>query len=235
MLDDGQSVADSIQKILDKDNGFFMSISNLLKFMNKDMRTFFGIKRSDNAKTVSRKLEEKISDRFIFREKLRGKNRICCILTPCDPAEIVLALLNDGNPPSPKQLAQKIPFTQKELCSILNELAGEGKIKTLFTENLEPKIYAADSRLTDTSGYTIQNFRKAYDDLHRTREFVRICDLRRQLQWPRETFDEMIRHLRDNEIIQIYLADDSSMTEDERQDCFVDENYYRMGSMTWND
>ncbi len=77
-------------------------------------------------------------------------------------------------------------------------------------------------------------FREAFYALDKGRIFVRICDLRRELNWPREVFDEMLRKLRDEEIIQLHVGDDSLMTTDEINDCFVDENNYRMGTVTYN-
>ena len=81
--------------------------------------------------------------------------------------------------------------------------------------------------------YTQAKFRKAYEELHIFREFVRICDLRRKLDWPREAFDGMIRTLRDNRIIRVIPANEADMTKDEIQDCFVDESNTIMGLITW--
>ena len=77
-------------------------------------------------------------------------------------------------------------------------------------------------------------FREAFYALDKGRIFVRICDLRRELNWPREVFDEMLRKLRDEEVIQLHEGDASTMTPDENNDCFIDENNIRMGTVTWN-
>lgn len=82
---------------------------------------------------------------------------------------------------------------------------------------------------------TLENFRSVYDELHQFREFPRICDLRKKLDWSREAFDGMIRTLRDNRTIQIFRADESMMTQDEIRDCFVDENRIIQGIMIWNE
>ena len=63
--------------------------------------------------------------------------------------------------------------------------------------------------------------------------FVRICDLRRRLGWPREVFDDMLRRLSDKSVVQLHAGDVTLMTPDEVQDSFVDENGFRMGTMTW--
>ena len=81
---------------------------------------------------------------------------------------------------------------------------------------------------------TVANMKGAYDELHKFREFVRICDLRRELNWSREDFNDMMRKLRDNRTIQLFRADESMMTRDEIQDCFIDDRNFIMGILTWN-
>ena len=44
----------------------------------------------------------------------------------------------------------------------------------------------------------------------------------------------MLKDLRDREIIQLHTGDASLMTPDEVADCFVDENNFRKGSVTWH-
>ena len=81
----------------------------------------------------------------------------------------------------------------------------------------------------------VSDFRALFNELDKGRIFVRICDLRRKAELSREVFDEMLRKLRDAEVIQIHEGDNSTMTADERADCFVDENGVHMGTVTWND
>ena len=77
---------------------------------------------------------------------------------------------------------------------------------------------------------TAQAFKATYDELHKFREFPRVPDLRRKLDWPREVFDDMVRNLRDSGTVQLEHADESIMTQDEILDCFVSEkNRIRMG------
>ena len=81
---------------------------------------------------------------------------------------------------------------------------------------------------------TVGEFHKTFDLLDKGRIFVRICDLRRNLDWPRDVFDKMLRDLRDNDVIQLHTGDASLMTPDEVADCFIDENNFRKGSITWH-
>ena len=51
--------------------------------------------------------------------------------------------------------------------------------------------------------------------------------------WPREVFDDMLRRLRDDEVVQLHAGDVTLMTPDQVEDGFLDENGFRMGTMTW--
>ena len=104
----------------------------------------------------------------------------------------------------------------------------------LFGIWLDHPIHGKPAQTFKPEEYTQAKFRKAYEELHIFREFVRICDLRRKLGWPREAFDGMIRTLRDNRIIRVIRADESMLTQEEIRDCFVDENKTLMGLITWN-
>ena len=63
--------------------------------------------------------------------------------------------------------------------------------------------------------------------------FVRIYAMRRRLGWAREVFDDMLRRLRDEEVVQLHAGDVTLMTPEQVEDGFVDENGFRMGTMTW--
>ena len=81
---------------------------------------------------------------------------------------------------------------------------------------------------------TQENFKAAYDEIHKFWDFPRVPDLRAKLNWPRDVFDDMVRKLRNDMTIQLGQADQSLMTRDEIMDCFVDENNTKMGLLTWN-
>ena len=114
-------------------------------------------------------------------------------------------------------MIQSLPFTKSEFVAIINGLAEEGRVIIKLTDDMKPKIYRAPNvrksdnahDVNDSGEYTQERFKAAFDELDRGRIFVRICDLRRRLGWPREVFDGMIRDLRDKEIIQLHTGDAS--------------------------
>ncbi|MBR0317519.1 MAG: hypothetical protein IJQ99_11710, partial [Synergistaceae bacterium] len=86
---------------------------------------------------------------------------------------------------------------------------------------------------TDNQVATLKNFKQTFDKLDRGRIFVRIPDMRKELNWPREVFDNMLIKLRDEGVIALHVGDTSLMTPDEVENSFVDENGFRLGTVTW--
>ena len=232
-----KSIADSIQAILEKNKGF-VSAKKLPGLMNVATKSELGIRINESGKIIQLKIERAAEGRFIFR----NKGSSVYILIPCEPSELVLGLLSEKKA-FDKRAMRSLPFTKAEFYAVINELVDEGKVITRYDDKGRPKIYkaskvmkaAADSLSANDSGeYTPERFKAAFDELDRGRIFVRICDIRRKLGWPRDVFDGMIRDLRNRRVIQLHTGDASLMTEDEVSDCYVDENNFRMGSVTWN-
>ena len=132
---------------------------------------------------------------------------------------------------------------QVELGELLSFLVGrqnemtEGELEiarkvVALAGSLQEAMEGAPERWTET--VTQEAFESAFFALEEGRcGFVRICDLRRRLGWSREAFDSMLCRLRDEEVVQLHAGDVTLMTPDEVQDGFVDENGFRMGTMTW--
>ena len=243
-----KSIPDVIQEILDKNRGF-AAISQLPKMMPAEFRQKLGIKSNEAVKILIKKLEPVLEDRFIFRKK----GNTLYVLTPCDPAELVMAELSEDKPAKVSDIAKNLKFLKNsDIAAILTELINSGRVRVELDEkfavkkvfSVVKKIFSVRKSAPEVvpdrkkpevpEEYTLEKFKAAFDELDRGKVFVKIAELRRRLDWPREVFDRMLRSLRDNNTAQIYAADESTMTPDEIADCFIDENNYRMGTMTWN-
>ena len=134
---------------------------------------------------------------------------------------------------------------QVELRDLLSFLAGrqnemtEGELEiaqkvVALAGSLQEAMEGAHEHRTETETVTREAFESAFFALEgQGCGFVRICALRRRLGWAREAFDSMLCRLRDEEVVQLHAGDVTLMTPDEVQDGFVDENGFRMGTMTW--
>ena len=228
-----KNIADSIQRILEKNKGF-MTVKGLVAKMKPDEKRAIGIRKSDSGKIIQRRIEKFADGRFIFR----SRGRSIYILVPFEPSEFVLDILSEKKAFDIRAV-NALPFTKSEFLEIVNGLVDEGRVIIRLSEKFTPKIYRASEtvralRSVNDGEYTQEKFKAAFDELDRGKIFVRICDLRRRLGWPREVFDEMLRDLRNRRVIQLHTGDASLMTEDEVADCYTDENNFRMGSVTWH-
>ena len=228
-----KNLTDLVDEILEKNPKPYMTVVTLVKILEKRKNEFDSLidVRRDN-------IERLVGDSFTFLKK-RSKY----IVRPCEPSELVFNEIARIQGRSPKQIARDMPVTKKDFSRILAVLLDEGRIKIKINEDLEPRIYLntpvnqivkTESKVIPNNQFTLEQFKNAFDKLDRGRIFVRICDLRRELQWPREVFDEMLIRLRDDGIIALRVGDASLMTSDEIADCFIDENNFRMGTVTWN-
>ena len=76
-------------------------------------------------------------------------------------------------------------------------------------------------------------FQTAFENLDRGRIFVRICNMRRELGWSEDRFDNLLRKLRSEGVIQLHAGDVSTMTEEDVNLSYTDENNFFYATMTW--
>ncbi len=236
------NAADIIQEIIDKQKRPFMTVKSLTMSLGAKLRRVLGIEQCKSNTEIRHVLEPQIGDRFIFHKK----GQVLYILVPCDPVDLVKAELSHDHPKGAAGIARVLPFSKADVSEILNHLLDTGEAKLILNELLDTRIiatghYDSDSDSKSNSGISTGRYRcnqeefiEAVKELDRGNYFVKIPELRKRLGWPRENFDDMLRFLRDREIIQMHVADDTIMTPDEVSNCFIDENNYRMGTVTLN-
>ena len=231
-----KSIADSIQSILKEHKGF-MKVKDIPASMSFDMKRKLGFmnKKNVSAAAIRKAIELKTEDRFIFTKK----GSVMYIVIPCDPSELLINALSPDEAVSPKVIVKDLPFSTSDFLNIVNELSESGRIKIVLNEKFEARIMLSvrsknESGSMKSSGeYTREKFKEAFDELERGKIFVNIPELRKKLAWPHDVFDEMLRELRDEEVIHLHVTD---LTIFEPEEFFYDElDNSRMGMVTWND
>ncbi|MDR1048805.1 MAG: hypothetical protein LBL51_03535 [Synergistaceae bacterium] len=147
--------------------------------------------------------------------------------------------------------ANNLPFRKDEYLALLNRLIERGEVRVRLNRDYRPVLFAGEQDRTRSAqddfargetdpggsgregGVSLPAFRSAFTELERGDIYVDLFALRRRLGWPRDAFDAMLRSLRDAGTIQLHAGDATTMTPDEIADGFVDENGFRMGSVTW--
>ena len=119
--------------------------------------------------------------------------------------------------------------------AIAKELYGADYVRELLV-----KVLCGPKGLIESEGeekkaaakpVNVEEFKKAFEELERGNEFVNIPELRKKLAWDKEEFDEMLRGLRDEEVIRLHVTD---LTIFEPEEFFYDElDNSRMGMVTW--
>ena len=229
-----KSAYDLVMEILNKHGRPFITLKRFAFLASAETKRKLNIYHVHNAKDIKEILEMQLGDKFIFTQK----GAAIYLVVPCEPEELILSELSADRYKSPLEIARSMPFTKKDCKAILNELVNEGRVRVVLNELLEPRLILLEKEKEKKqiqkliSEHTQEKFIEAFKSLDNGRIFVKICDIRKKLNWPREDFDNMLKDLRDKKIIQLHIGDVSLMTPDEVQDCFIDENNFRMGTVT---
>ena len=244
MQEYANEIISEVQRILEQRKGFIL-FSQVASSLSKGLRDKLYIKSNTPTRIIRQKLMPTLEENF----HIHKKGNYIYVMLPREPEDFVFERLSEDKPIALGELARSLkPFKKPEVVALMTEMVNAGKVRIKIEDScmvsffawgaghqaLRENRQAPKAQTFRPEDYTQAKFRKAYEELQMLRELVRICDLRRKLDWPREAFDGMIRTLRDNRIIQIDRADESMMTQDELLDCFVDENRIIQGYITWN-
>ena len=239
------SVAEELLEVLRRSGRDFMTLSAMREAMTPQLRKRLGLtgKRLTNPsviKILTPHLEDKLA--------ICSKGNVAYLFRGTNLAEVVLCFIRGKAGKSGPQLGNGMPFIKRdELIRILNNLLESGQVTLKLAAEFAPRFFASGTMrpvtkdtagtacetLADTFDKRREQLHAAFRELNQKSIFVRICDLRRRLGWPREVFDDMLRRLNDEEVIQLHAGDVSLMTREQVEDSFVDENGFMMGTMTW--
>ena len=257
------NLADLIEKIFRENHRNFMTLKQVVFHMPTQAKRDLGILNLTNAAEIQKILAPVLdSRRYVFHRRgtfifvLEPKSHEEFILdtldkkarTPKDiarlvpfskkeTANIIVDLINKNilNLTIDDDLQTRIHFNKKAQNNQPEDKPAPAPEPEKTPEaKPEPPASPESQKENPYAEYTVENFRKAFHSLDNGRIYVRICDLRKTLGWPRAIFDSALKQLRDAKLIQLHVGDVTLMTPAEVQDCFVDENNFRMGTVTWH-
>ena len=93
--------------------------------------------------------------------------------------------------------------------------------------------HANSSLATCNSLLDAELFHAAFVKLDHGRIYVRICNMRRELGWSVERFNTLLRKLRADGTIQLHAGDPSTLTQEDNNLSFMDENNMFYATLTW--
>ena len=241
---------DVIAEIFRENKKNFMTLKQAVLHMPAQAKREAGIFGLTNAAEIQRIIGPMLGNKYVFHRR----GTFIYIMEPRAHEEFILDTL-EKKAQTPKNIARFTPFSKKECSDLIGELVSQGRLTVKVDEDLQARIYPNKNAMaagqkpekeektekperpeknTKYAEYTVENFRNAFHSLDNGRIFVKISDLRKTLGWPRNIFDSAIRQLRDAKLIQLHAGDASLMTPEEVNDCFTDENNFRMGTVTWH-
>jgi len=251
-------LSDLIANIFEENGRTFMTLKQVVFHMPMQAKRELGILNLTNAAEIQKILAPLLdSKKYVFHRR----GTYIFLLEPKSHEEFILDTL-EKRARTPKDIARLVPFSKKDTARLISGLIEKNILIISVDDDLQTRIYlnkqnraklseakaqepetkeeAKETKPEEKSKpnpyaeYTVENFRKAFHSLDKGRIFVRICDLRKTLGWPRAIFDSALKQLRDAKLIQLHAGDVSLMTQEEIEDCFVDENNFRMGTVTWH-
>jgi hypothetical protein len=192
----------------------------LLSKIEQDLKKQLGLKGS-----IKNAVAPHFGERLMFR--MKGKSVYLCFKMPDEILLFRVVQARAGQTPS--TILQKSPFKKDEFLTLLNRLTERGEVRaTKFGQKYVPRLYPAEN-----AGGNEESFRAAFRELEGGKFYVRICDMRRRLNWSASEFDAMLERLRDAGQLQLQGGDIELFTQQDIHDSFVDENGFRMLTMKW--
>lgn len=231
------NLSQTLIDFLQKNSSDFLTISKLIR-LPKQTRDALGISQKSKNVDIIKATEPYYGDKLLI---LKGsKSSFLAYNIPKE--QIIYNYVQKHPGKSPGQIAQYLPMVKKEFIQGLNTLLESDEAKVTLTENYTLKIFVTEKKpkisiplAPQKEADPVTLFKKVFDKLNKGKKYVRICDIRRELNWPREKFDTTMENLRDNSTIQLHEGITSTMDESEVKDSFVDENNFLHVNISWRE
>ena len=236
------SVAGELLEVLRLSGKDFMTLSAMREAMGSQLRKRLGLTGKRLTAPNLKKIFEPHLDETL---EIRMNGRYTYLVVARNPEDLIADFVRSHPGRMAGGLATSLPFKKADFLSLLNGLLKKARLYAVLKDDYKARFFvseglgmlrAENSTLPaedDTFDGRREQLHAAFRELNQKSIFVRICDLRRRLGWPREVFDDMLRRLNDEEVIQLHAGDVSLMTREQVEDSFVDENGFMMGTMTW--
>jgi hypothetical protein len=136
-------------------------------------------------------------------------------------------------------IAGDVPINKANFVALFNQMLETGQLHVKIND----KFAIAGVKFASASAPTVfpatpsrddfQLFKAAFGKLDCGRIYVRICNMRRELGWSVERFNTLLRRLRADGTIQLHPGDVSTLTEEDVNLSYTDENNFLYATLTW--
>jgi hypothetical protein len=233
-----KNVAERLAECLEKKKADYMTLGSLPESLKKRLTE----KKKPTAAELKKGVGPYLGENLILRQ---GQYVYLAFRQSDESLALRIVRKRTGKVPT----AYNTPFKKDEFFSVLNRLIEQGKVLVRLNKDYKPVLFPApdakEANACEASarqpaeekgerqGVSKERFESAYRELEGGKFFVRVCDLRRCLDWTEREFDGMAAALRDAGKIQLQAGDTAYFDERDIADSFVDENGFRMLTLMW--
>lgn len=122
---------------------------------------------------------------------------------------------------------------KKELADILKTMLASGEIVESMSIKDLLLILEGKQTLPQTYQEKVNQFKQAYLAIGNGRPYVYICQIRDHLNWPIEFFNEVVRLIARQGIVELCGGDPSEMTAEQIEKSYRDSWGYLLISVCW--
>jgi len=135
--------------------------------------------------------------------------------------DCILSYIADKSPITVKKINAYLPFRREEIADTITNLVHSGAINLKIIVQTNDYGILLDVKTELTSSDAIK---KAYDLIRKEKNYVKIFELRRYLNWSKERFDSHLQALWDTGAIELQASDPLLLDDDQRRDSYMDKN-----------
>ncbi len=233
----------------EKEKKNYLTVSQLLTKFGKTGLKQFDLSAKPSGKELESTLSPFLGTNLMFLKKASSLYLVFNMPLHELIFETFLEKINKG-PFSPATLAQHLPMKKDEYVKAVNFLLETGRITVKINDKFIVSVQSVSGTPSASATPTAspipspqptappqhterELFKAAFDKLDRGRIYVRICYMRRELGWSEERFNALLRKLRADGTIQLHAGDVSTMTEEDVNQSYTDENNFFYATLTW--
>ena len=220
------SFPDILATVFDKHKKDYLTITQIKKSLPKGVEQILGlqVKKITNTEFIER-LKPQLSDTYSIHKK---GNSTYLLRAPIQ--DIILSYITQRSPISIRMVSKNLRFQKGQIAEALNNLARSGAIELqIVAQSKDFNVQILVPEKPDSS----LEIKKAYNIIRKDRNYVKIYELRRYLNWPRQAFDSYIQSLWNAGVIELQASDPQLLTEDQRGDSFMDTNHTLRILLIW--
>ena len=154
-----------------------------------------------------------------------------------EPEDLVLEKIEKKPGRTYGQLSSVLPLNKNMVRDVVNSLLESGKISAQLSPTDKIRLFPgvpvkaetapapikSKSSVPEKEAERVEAFKAAHDQAARGDYYVYIYRIRRLLNWPRKTFDELMDHLMVEGFVLANPGNPAALTDDEIKDCYQDE------------